>query len=284
MASLSWNVRVLILVAVAAISLAGLFLFAPVVPQDQASHNLADQRTLLDLPNFWNVASNVPFFLIGILGLRVSGPLTQRVFFFSIFLVGFGSSYYHWAPSDPPLTWDRLPITLGFMAIFANLVEERVSEKAGRALLMPLLALGIISVVVWRMTDDLRLYGWVVFFPILVLPVLFWLFPPKYTGTANWFIAAGLYGASKLTEVLDWPIMSLGGVVSGHTLKHLFVAAAAYVLYRNFATRRPLSAGFRSSPTLKSAGSARRERPASHRRLWRSASPSSAAAGRCLPR
>jgi hypothetical protein len=234
---LSWNARVLILLAVAAVSLLGLLLLPP-IPQDQAFHRLADQRALFGIPNFWNVVSNVPFFVIGILGLRVPRPLSQRIFFFSIFLVGFGSSYYHWAPSDPPLMWDRLPITLGFMAIFANLLEERVSEKAGRALLWPLLALGIVSLLVWRATDDLRLYGWVVFFPLLVLPLLFWLFPPKYTGSANWLIAAALYGASKLTEVLDAPIMSLGGLVSGHTLKHLFVAAAAFVLLRNFQTRQ----------------------------------------------
>jgi hypothetical protein len=46
--------------------------------------------------------------------------------------------------------------------------------------------------------------------------------------------------------VLDWQVMALGGIVSGHTLKHLFVAAAAYVLYRNFRTRKPLSASIRS--------------------------------------
>ena len=242
MAGLSWNARVSILVAVAAISLAGLFLLVPAIPQDQTFHDFADQRTLYEIDHFWNVASNFPFFVIGLMGLRLPGPLTQRIFFLSIFLVGFGSSYYHMRPSDPPLMWDRLPITLGFMAILANLIEERVSEKAGRALLFPLLALGIVSLVVWRMTDDLRLYGWVVFFPILVLPLLFWLFPPKYTGTANWFVAAGCYAASKLTEVLDWQIMAFGSIVSGHTLKHLFVAAAAYVLYRNFRDRKPLSA------------------------------------------
>lgn len=238
MAGLSWNARVLVLVAVAVVSLAGLFLFVPAIPQDQAFHDLADKRAILGIPNFWNVVSNLPFFVIGILGMRLPGPLTQRMFFFGIFLVTFGSSYYHWAPSDTPLMWDRLPITLAFMAILANLLEERVDESAGRLLLWPLLALGIASLIIWRMTDDLRLYGWVVFFPLLVLPLLFWLFPSKYTGTANWFIAAGLYAASKLTEVTDWQIMSPGGIVSGHTLKHLFVAAAAYVIYRNFATRK----------------------------------------------
>jgi len=75
-------------------------------------------------------------------------------------------------------------------------------------LLFPLLALGIISLVVWRATDDLRLYGWVVFFPLLVLPLLFWLFPPKYTGTANWFVAAGADGLRLRSPVFAGLIQS----------------------------------------------------------------------------
>ena len=45
----------------------------------------------------------------------------------------------------------------------------------------------------WRRTGDLRLYGWVQFFPCLAVPLLFFLFPPKYSGTSYWFIAAALY-------------------------------------------------------------------------------------------
>ena len=48
------------------------------------------------------------------------------------------------------------------------------------------------SLVVWMRFDDLRLYAWVQFFPVIVLPLIFWLLPPKYTGTYLWFIAAGL--------------------------------------------------------------------------------------------
>ena len=44
-------------------------LFVPPVAQDLAYHDFADQRTLLGIPNFWNVVSNVPFFFIGLLGI-----------------------------------------------------------------------------------------------------------------------------------------------------------------------------------------------------------------------
>ena len=51
-----------------AISLAGLLLL-PSIKQDQNYHQFADQRTILDIPNFWNVVSNLPFLAVGATGL-----------------------------------------------------------------------------------------------------------------------------------------------------------------------------------------------------------------------
>jgi hypothetical protein len=237
--------RILILLALAAVSLAALPLLPPIA-QDQAYHQLADRRTVLGISNFWNVVSNIPFLMIGAAGLRLPGPMSQRIIFVGIFLTGLGSAYYHWAPSDATLVWDRLPITLGFMAILANLIEERLNERAGALLLWPLLALGVISVVVWRMTGDLRLYGWVQFFPMVALLLLLALFPPRYSRGAMWLVALALYAVGKIFEFLDAAIMSMGGIVSGHTLKHLFAAAACFVILRYFQTRQPLSAPIRS--------------------------------------
>src|SRR3984957_8411077 len=42
------------------------------LPRDQGYHDFADQRILLGVPNFWNVVSNIPFIVIGALGLRQS--------------------------------------------------------------------------------------------------------------------------------------------------------------------------------------------------------------------
>ena len=76
-------------------------------------------------------------------------------------------------------------MSVAFMAILANVIEERIDARVGQALLWPLVALGIVSLLLWLRTDDLRLYGWVQFFPCVVLPLMFWLFPPKYTGTGT---------------------------------------------------------------------------------------------------
>lgn len=161
--------------------------------------------------------------------------------FLGIFLTGFGSSYYHWNPNDGTLFWDRLPMTLCFMAILSVVIDERVSQTAGRILLWPLLAIGLFSLLLWRWTDDLRLYVWVQFFPAVALPLMFVLFRPKYTGTSYWLIAAALYALAKLFEFYDHAIYSVGSIVSGHTLKHLAAAAACFAVLRYFQTRRPIA-------------------------------------------
>jgi Ceramidase len=222
-------------------SLAGVLLLPP-ISQDQNYHRFADQRTLLGVTNFWNVFSNVPFIAVGAAGLRrfSDDPITI-VLFLGIFLTGFGSSYYHWDPNDGTLFWDRLPMTLCFMAILAAAVEERVNATAGTVLLWPLLTIGLFSLLLWRWTDDLRLYFWVQFFPCLALPLLFLLFPPKYTGQSYWIIAAVLYALAKLLEFQDDAVYSVGSVLSGHTLKHLAAAAACFAVLRYFQTRRPIT-------------------------------------------
>jgi hypothetical protein len=217
-------------------------LFLPPIPQTQNYHHFADQRTLLGIPNFWNVVSNLPFVLVGAWGLyRVRGSLSASVFFLGVFLTGFSSSYYHWHPDDAGLFWDRLPMSIAFMAILANVTEERIHARYGAAILWPMVAVGIASLLVWRQYDDLRLYGWVQFFPCLALPLMFWLFPPKYTGTGYWYAAAGLYLLAKILEYADGAIYSALGVMSGHPLKHVAAAAACYAILLAFRTRRRIA-------------------------------------------
>ena len=97
------------------------------------------------------------------------------------------------------------------------------------------------SLLLWRQTDDLRLYGWVQFFPCIVLPLMFWLLPPKYTGTWYWVAGAGWYLLAKLLEHFDAAIQSALHVMAGHALKHVAAAAACYAILRAFQTRKPLT-------------------------------------------
>jgi hypothetical protein len=107
--------------------------------------------------------------------------------------------------------------------------------------LWPSLAIGLFSLLLWRWTDDLRLYFWAQFFPCVALLLLFVVYPPKYTGTRLWIIAAVLYALAKIFEFSDYAIFSAGYLLSGHTLKHLAAAAACFAILRCFQTRRLLT-------------------------------------------
>jgi len=233
--------RILALLLLLAASLIGLLLLPP-IPQDQSYHEFADQRTIFGIPNFWNVVSNIPFIAVGVAGLwKLRRNAAISVLFLGILLTGFGSAYYHLDPNDRTLFWDRLPMAISFMAILANVIEEQVALKVGTALLWPLIAVGLFSLLLWRWTGDLRLYGWVQFFPAVALILLFVLFRPAYSGASSWLIAAAFYGVAKLFEFYDQAIYSIGSILSGHTLKHIAAAAACFVVLEYFKKRQPVT-------------------------------------------
>lgn len=235
------NRPLLVILGLMAASLVVLPLLPPIT-QNQSYHDFADPRSMLGVPNFWNVVSNIPFLIVGAVGLaRCRHDAATTIVFGGIFLTGFGSSYYHWSPDDDALFWDRLPMSLAFMGLLAGAIGERVSARAGAVLLWPLLGVGVLSLLVWRGSGDLRLYGWVQFFPVVTLPAMFLLLPPKYTGTGYWIVAAALYVLAKLFEYFDASIYSIGHVVSGHTLKHLAAAGACLAILRYFQARRPIA-------------------------------------------
>ncbi|NCF13775.1 MAG: alkaline phytoceramidase, partial [Gammaproteobacteria bacterium] len=102
----------------------------PVV-QDPAYHLFADGRTLLAIPNFWNVVSNLPFLVVGAIGFQVALEKKQEplraawlAFFAGVFLTAFGSGYYHLAPDNESLAWDRLTMTIGLMSFVAIVIGE----------------------------------------------------------------------------------------------------------------------------------------------------------------
>lgn len=222
----------------------------PPIRQPESYHHFADHRYYLGIPNFANVISNLPFLRIGLIGMffvarkRSFLESGERwpclIFFLGITLTCFGSAYYHWNPNDQTLVWDRLPITLAFVAFLDAILGERIGLRWAARLLPFLLLLGLASVLFWRQTGDLRLYLFVQFFPILIIPLLLTLFPARYTRTADFFVILGLYVGAKICELLDVAIFNLtGGFVSGHTLKHLLAAMAAYWVYRMLALRVP---------------------------------------------
>lgn len=240
------------------VMVAGASSLLPRIPQPQAYHLFADRRGFLGIPNFGDVVSNIPFAAIGIWGLvLLLSPNSGQVrfldsrerwpyvfVFVGLLLTAFGSSYYHLSPDNARLVWDRLPMTIAFMAIVAAVIAERVSVRAGLWLLPILLLLGMGSVGQWYWSEtrgmgDLRFYAAVQAYSALVV-LLALALPPRYTRTSDLAIVVGFYALAKLLESFDRPIFTVGHLVSGHTLKHLAAAAAGYWILRMLQKRRPI--------------------------------------------
>lgn len=236
------------LFGVLAVAAAYVLVAIPPVAQDEAYHRFADQRTLFGIPNFWNVISNAGFLAAGLWalgGVRRTAGLVERwervsygIFSAGVVLTAFGSAYYHLWPDSDTLVWDRLPMTLAFLSLFSTAIGERIGMRLGRALLGPLLVAGVASVVYWKVSGDLRWYGLVQFVPLLAIPAMLLLFPPRYSHTGGIWAMAGLYVLAKAAESWDRPI---AGLIStgGHPWKHV-LAAAAVSCYAVSVRRRKL--------------------------------------------
>jgi hypothetical protein len=235
-------------------------IFFPAMVQSQEYHRFADTRILLAVENAADTLSNLAFLLVGGLGLallwreraadgtgRFIAPQEMRpywVFFAGVTLTSAGSAYYHLAPDDARLVWDRLPMTVAFMSLLAAVVSERISVRAGNLLLAPLVILGIASVAYWRWSalagvENLRPYLAVQFGSIAVILAIAALFRSRYTHGSVIFAVAAAYGVAKVVESLDREIYALGEWMSGHTLKHLAAAAGIYLLLKSLERRAP---------------------------------------------
>lgn len=223
---------------------------SPPIPQPLAYHLFADARSWLGIPNALDVLSNAPFAAVGLLGLvatfskkaHESSPFTDpwerwpyAALFIGVAATSLGSSYYHLAPDNARLVWDRLPMTVGFMGLLTALLAERLSLTLSRRLFGPLLIIGACSVVYWYWSElqhagDLRPYLLVQFGSLMLVVLLLALYPSRYAGTR--YLVAGLvaYAAAKGLEVADREVFALGHIVSGHTLKHLVAAGGVMCL------------------------------------------------------
>lgn len=238
-------------------TLAAVVWLLPAIPQPLSYHRFADDSTCLGIPHCFDTTSNLLFILAGVAGLVFLGSaqgwrafldrrerLPYALFFGAVVLAGFASSHYHLAPDNSRLAWDRAAIALALMSWFAALLCERVDLAWGRHLLPVLLLAGLGSAGYWGWSEsvgrgDLRAYGLMQLVPFLFVPLLLWLYPPRYSGDRDIFIVLGLYLAALLCDFLDRPLAALTGLVSGHTLKHTLAASAAAWVIVGLIRRRP---------------------------------------------
>jgi hypothetical protein len=232
-----------------AILIAMIGLLIKPIPQPQTYHNFADQGTWQGIPNAWNVLSNIPFALVGIWGLFLLFYADKLQFVdnrerwlwagvsIGFILTAFGSGYYHLAPDNARLMWDRLPMTIIFMSYAAALISERINVSLGLWLWPLLLGFGFYSVFHWHLSElqgagDLRLYFGVQAFVLLATFVML-ITPSLYDRNGDIVVVAILFVLAKLFEMFDHQFdVVTRGYFSGHTLKHLISALAGAWLLR----------------------------------------------------
>jgi hypothetical protein len=216
-------------------------------------HEFADQRSGLGLPNLADVLSNAGFVLLGLFGLLRLWPLRRQpaisagwpgycLFLVALVLTAIGSSFYHLAPDNARLLWDRLPIALACAGLLAGVRAETqpVSERYLYALLLVIGA--VASVVWWYFTElqgagDLRPYLLLQGLPLILIPLWQAIHRAPATDRRSFGVAIFLYVLAKAAELHDHELLEALGWISGHTLKHLLATAAAAVLVNRLVQR-----------------------------------------------
>lgn len=232
----------------------------PPIAQPRDYHRFADQATCLGIPHCHDTLSNLLFIPAGLAGLVFLGSAPARrgfidqrakapyaLFFLAIVMVGLASAYYHLAPDNRRLVWDRAAIAVAMMSWFAAVLGERIgTARRSVVLVLPVLVLaGLASVGYWKWSEsigqgDLRAYALMQLLPMLFVPLLLWLYPPRYSGDRDILIVLGLYALALLCDLKDRSIADLTGHVSGHTLKHVLASGAAGWVILGLRRRTPL--------------------------------------------
>ena len=208
-------------------------------------HHFADDTIRFGVPHFADVISNIGFALValatwvGLAGSRDTSRLGggwpgYRLFLVSLFLTAFGSAWYHLAPDNARLVWDRLPIALACAGLLAGVWGDTRGRDSG-GLTNGLAAFAIFSVAWWDGTDlvavgDLRPYLLLQAAPIILVPLWQWVYDSERADRVAFGMALLLYVAAKFAELYDHEIGAVFGTLTGHTLKHLLATGAAALI------------------------------------------------------
>jgi len=216
-------------------------------------HDFADQRPWLGIAHAADVLSNLGFAFVGAAGLwRLcsawgapalrSGREGWALFFAAVLGTSAGSAWYHLAPDNARLVWDRLPIALACAGLLAAVWRETIG--ASRWVTPALAAGAVASVAWWRGTDlagagDLRPYVMLQVLPLLLVPLLQWQHEAPARERRAVAVAMVLYLLAKAAEWADVPLFAALGFCSGHTLKHVLATVAAALLAQGLFGRLP---------------------------------------------
>ena len=212
-------------------------LFAPALAQPPHAHDFADARALWGVPCGLDVLSNLSFALIGVLGLlalkgRSLAPAQRQcaaLFFIGLVATAAASAFFHWAPDAFGLAVDRSGMSVAFAGLLGLIAATQVSDRAGRVTTVALLVLGPISAWTCQATGNVLPWAIVQFGGMLLVLALAFARTRDGALQVGWGWILLAYAAAKLFEANDHAVFdATGQLFSGHTLKHIAAALAAW--------------------------------------------------------
>lgn len=231
--------RIESIVVIAIAGLAALATFGPHVPPLAAYHQFADTRPAFAIANAADVLSNIAFLIAGLLGAWALHRLPHRslsnmqramtaLFFAGLVITSACSAWYHLRPDDVRLVADRSGMAIAFSGLLGLAVADRVSERASA-----LVGLLVLLCAPWAIGQaahgELLPWATLQFGGMALLLVLAVQAPRAHALQVNWLALIAIYAAAKVCEMHDAAIFTAtGALLSGHTLKHLLAACAAW--------------------------------------------------------
>ena len=240
--------RITLAVLAALITLTGLALIAwGPVPAGALTHQHADNRSWLGIPNAANVLVNVPIFWCAAWGWCATrtSPWTRSLrlpwqgFHLWVMLASLLAAMYHAAPSDAGYIASHVCSAGAALMLSFGLMAERLDRRWGAMTSCVLAALVVVAIGVASDYEQ-RLGGGIDVRPFLLLqavPLLLVVagtlrLPPDRPRRSAWVVLLALYAGARLLEWADAPVFTITGWISGHTLMHactgLIVAWMAY--------------------------------------------------------
>lgn len=221
-------------------------LHATVSVANSAGHvPYADTRTFAGLAYAADVLSNLPFAIMGLIGAialarrqadmagRLPRPVAwgAGVFFAGLLFTAMGSAWYHLAPDTTRLVWDRLGMGVGFAGMLTLVAQRWAGPQAGWPVLATALPLALVSAVLPHTHGNVVPWALVQFggMGLLLAAALHRGAPADGALPVRFGVIVTIYALAKWFEGIDEGMFeATGHWVSGHTLKHLTAALAAW--------------------------------------------------------
>ena len=229
-------------------------------------HAFADERFFMAIPRAADVLSNLGFALVGSVGLLFLTLGARHwslgdawpgyaLFLVALILTALGSGFYHLAPDNARLVWDRIPIALACAGLLAGVRADTHADGHAVAVTVALGVAAVASVLWWSVTEthgqgDLRPYFLLQTAPALLVPLWQALARAPRNDRLAFGSAIVLYFIARAAELNDRAIFETFGWISGHTIKHLVASGAAAVIVARLVARTRAATFYSLTPAV----------------------------------